>query len=219
MTKGLFVSFEGVEGSGKSTQMRRLANRLRQMGFRVVENIEPGGTRIGKQIRSILLEAAHQELSATAELLLFFASRAQAVDELILPALAQGQIVLSDRFTDSTIAYQGGGRQLGWDVVLTLDRVACRGLKPSLTLCLDLDVEIGLQRARRRNAEEGQSETRLDDESLSFHRRVRAAYHRLVELEPERVKLVDASRPLEEVEETVWRLVEQQLAGIQAGGC
>lgn len=213
MTNGLFVTFEGVEGGGKSTQMRRLAARLRGMGLGVVENIEPGGTRIGKQIRSILLEAAHQELSSTAELLLFFASRAQAVDELIQPALAHGQIVLSDRFTDSTLAYQGGGRELGWDVVLALDRVACRGLKPALTLCFDLDVEAGLLRARRRNVEDGQTETRLDDESLTFHRRVRAAYHRLAEIEPDRVKLIDAARPIDEVEQAVWELVQPRVAG------
>jgi dTMP kinase len=216
MTNGLFLTFEGVEGSGKSTQMRRLAARLRALGHTVVENIEPGGTRIGKLIRSILLEAAHQELSPTAELLLFFASRAQAVDELILPALAQGHIVLSDRFTDSTLAYQGGGRGLGWDVVLALDRIACRGLKPRLTLCFDVDVEVGLRRARRRNAEDGQTETRLDDESLAFHREVRAAYHRLAGQEPERVKLLDASKSLHHVEQQVWELVEG-LLGANAG--
>lgn len=207
MTNGLFLTFEGVEGGGKTTQMRRLAARLRGLGLTVVENIEPGGTRIGKQIRSILLEAAHQELSSTAELLLFFASRAQAVDELIQPALAQGFVVLSDRFTDSTLAYQGGGRELGWDVVWSLDRIACRGLKPRLTLCFDVDVEIGLRRARRRNEEDGQTETRLDDESIVFHRKVRAAYHKLAEQEPGRVKLVDASRSLNHVEQQVWELV------------
>lgn len=205
--RGLFVTFEGVEGAGKSTQMRLLAARLRERGCQVVETAEPGGTRIGKQIRAILLESAHRELSPVAELLLFFASRAQAVDEIIRPALESGKIVLSDRFTDSTLVYQGEARGLGADVVRAIDRIACRGLAPDLTLCLDLDVEAGLARARSRNFESRQSETRLDDESLHFHRRVRQAYHELARAEPNRIKLVDASAPVEAVAQTIWSLV------------
>jgi dTMP kinase len=204
---GLFLTFEGVEGGGKSTQMRLLEERLRAEGRTVVRNIEPGGTAIGKQIRAILLDAANSHLSATAELLLFFASRAQAVDEVIVPALAQGAIVVSDRFTDSTLVYQGAARGLGIDVVHDLDRVACRGLRPKLTLCLDLDVETGLARARARNAKGQGGETRLDDESLEFHRKVRAAYHELAGREPERVRLVDAARPVDVVAAEIWSLV------------
>jgi dTMP kinase len=210
---GLFLTFEGVEGGGKSTQMRLLAHRLRADGWTVTENVEPGGTRIGKQIRRILLEAEHQELSPTAELLLFFASRAQAVDEVILPALRAGHIVLSDRFTDSTMAYQGVARGLGIEVVRDLDRVACRGLAPRLTLVLDLDIEQGLARARRRNDKAGVSETRLDEESLVFHKRVREAYHELAAREPDRVVVIDASLTPEAAAAAVWRHVVPLLPG------
>jgi dTMP kinase len=209
---GLFLTFEGVDGGGKSSQMRLLVERLRALGHTVVINIEPGGTRIGKQIRSILLEAANHDLSATSELLLFFASRAQAVDEVILPALRAGHIVVSDRFTDSTMVYQGYARSLGPDTVKQLDRIACRGLQPALTLCLDMDVEAGLARARARNSEGGATETRLDDESLAFHRAVREAYHKLAAEEPERVQLINASRPMDEVAADIWGRVLPLLA-------
>jgi len=204
---GLFLTFEGVDGGGKSSQLRLLVERLRALGYTVVVNIEPGGTRIGKQIRSILLEAANHDLSATAELLLFFASRAQAVDEVIAPALRAGHIVVSDRFTDSTMVYQGYGRGLGAETVRELDRIACRGLKPALTLCLDMDVEAGLARAKARNAEGGATETRLDDESLAFHRKVREAYHLLAAEEPHRFQLIDASRTIEQVAGDIWKRV------------
>lgn len=211
---GLFVTFEGVEGGGKSTQMRLLDERLRRHGYLVTISIEPGGTAIGKQIRSILLEAKNRDLSPTAELLLFFASRAQAVDEVILPALATGHIVLSDRFTDSTRVYQGVARGLGADVVRQLDAVACRGLRPALTLCLDLDVQAGLDRARSRNLQGNHTETRLDDESLAFHQAVRAAYHQLAAEEPERVRLIAADRPAEAVAAEIWSLVEAKLPAL-----
>jgi dTMP kinase len=208
MTNGLFLTFEGVDGGGKTTQMRRLVEHLRELGHTVVESVEPGGTRIGKQVRSILLEAVNKDLSPMAELLLFFASRAQAVDEVILPALAKGHIVVSDRFTDSTLVYQGCARGLGVEAVRDLDRIACRGLAPKLTLCLDLDIEAGLARARARNIEGGKTETRLDDESLAFHRRAREAYHQLARTEPDRLKLIDASQPPDAVAADIWRWVE-----------
>ncbi|MCC6341460.1 MAG: dTMP kinase [Bryobacterales bacterium] len=208
---GLFLTFEGVEGGGKTTQMRLLVRRLRGLGYTVVENYEPGGTEIGRQIRRIVLGAANRNLSPMAELLLFFASRAQAVDEVILPALAEGGIVISDRFTDSTLVYQGCARGLGREVVMALDKVACRGLEPRLTLCLDLDIGQGLERARARNAEDAHDETRLDDESLQFHRRVREAYHDLARREPGRVKLIDAGRTVDAVAESIWALVEPLL--------
>src|SRR5262245_46162386 len=151
----MFLTFEGVDGAGKSTQMRMLAERLRAEGHTVVETVEPGGTRIGKQGRAILLEAANSERSPTARQHLFFASAAQPVHELIHPALARLHIVLSDRFTDSSLVYQGVVRGLGAETVLAIDRVACRGLKPELTLCLDMDIRAGLDRARSRNRESG----------------------------------------------------------------
>src|SRR3981081_4011588 len=131
-TRGRFITFEGMDGSGKTTQMHRLAARLRAVGRPALEPAEPGGTPIGLKIRRILLDAANQELCPSAELLLYFASRAQNVDEWILPALGRGEIVLADRFTDSSLVYQGCGRGLGAENVMALDRIACRGLKPDL---------------------------------------------------------------------------------------
>jgi len=206
--RGPFITFEGPEGSGKSTQLRLLAERLRKAGQDVLETQEPGGTAIGVQIRHVLLDAKNRELCPTAELLLMFASRAQNVDELILPALSAGRTVLSDRFTDSTLVYQGVGRGLGADVVYELDRIACRGLVPDLTLMIDIDAETGLARARRRsarnNSETGVSETRIEEQDVGFHRRVREAYRQLATDEPSRVKLIDGNRKMEVVAEQVW---------------
>src|SRR5262249_22454948 len=146
-----FLTFEGMDGSGKTTQMHRLAERLRKQGRVVLETVEPGGPPISQKIRRILLDAANQELSPTAEVLLYFASRAQNVDEWIKPALERGEIVLSDRFTDSSLVYQGIGRGLGVETVEELDRIACRGLTPDLTILVDVDAEASLARARARN--------------------------------------------------------------------
>lgn len=205
--RGLFISFEGLDGSGKTTQMRRLAKRLRARGHVVLETVEPGGTEIGGKIRQVLLDAANQELSPTAELLLYFASRAQNVDERIGPALRRGEIVLADRFTDSTLVYQGCGRGLGAETVLALDRVACRGLKPDLTLLVDIDVETSLARARARNAAQPAGETRMDEESLEFHRKVYEAYQALAAGEPERIRRIDGRAAIEEIELAIWDMV------------
>jgi len=203
----LFITFEGIDGSGKSTQMRMLGERLRAAGKPVVENAEPGGTPIGVQIRRVLLDAKNQELCPTAELLLYFASRAQAVDELVRPALAKGAIVLSDRWTDSTLVYQGCGRGLGADIVLTLDRIACRGLVPDLTLIVDIDVETSLARARVRNTRMRSSETRMDEQSVEFHRKVRDAYHALAQQQPQRIRLVDGRASVKAVAHNIWEIV------------
>ena len=205
--RGLFISFEGLDGSGKTTQMRRLAKRLRARGHVVLETVEPGGTEIGGKIRQVLLDAANQELSPTAELLLYFASRAQNVDERIGPALRRGEIVLADRFTDSTLVYQGCGRGLGAETVLALDRVACRGLKPDLTLLVDIDVETSLARARARNAAQPAGETRMDEQSLEFHRKVYEAYQALAAGEPERIRRIDGRAAIEEIEVAIWDMV------------
>jgi len=212
MTRGLFLTFEGPEGSGKSTQLRMLAQRLRDAGRDVLESQEPGGTAIGMQIRRVLLDPANKELCPTAELLLMFAARAQNVDQWILPALAQGRIVISDRFTDSTLVYQGAGRGLGAEVVYDVDRVACRGLVPDLTLVIDIDTETGLTRARRRNDFTQSLETRIDEQSVSFHRQVRDAYQRLATEEPRRVRLIDGARTRDEVAAEVWKAVEPLLS-------
>src|SRR6516162_3369512 len=161
-----------MDGSGKSTQMRRLAARLREMGRAVIETVEPGGPPIAMKIRRILLDSANQELSPTTELLLYFASRAQNVDEWILPALERGEIVVSDRFTDSSLVYQGCGRGLGAEAVMALDRIACRGVKPDLTILVDVDAESSLARARARNVAQPHCETRMDDQALEFHLKV-----------------------------------------------
>ncbi|MBZ5726915.1 MAG: dTMP kinase [Acidobacteriia bacterium] len=209
LTKGLFITFEGMDGSGKTTQMHRLAARLRGLGRTVLETVEPGGPPIAMKIRRILLDAANQELSPAAELLLYFASRAQNVDEWIAPALGRGEIVLSDRFTDSSLVYQGCGRGLGAEAVAALERIACRGLKPDLTLLVDIDAETSLARARARNVAEPHCETRMDEQSLEFHRQVYGAYHALAAREPERVKVVDGRAGIDAIEGEVWSIVSR----------
>ena len=206
-TRGLFITFEGMDGSGKTTQMHRLAARLRALGRTVLETAEPGGTPIGMKIRRILLDAANQELSPTTEVLLYFASRSQNVDEWIGSALDRGEIVLADRFTDSSLVYQGCGRDLGVDTILALEGIACRGLKPDLTLLVDIDAETSLARARARNLAQPHCETRMDDQSLDIHRKVYQAYHALAAREPERVKVVDGRADVDAIERQVWSIV------------
>ena len=213
--RGSFITFEGMDGCGKTTQMTALAGKLREAGYGVLESYEPGGTPIGTQVRRILLDAANQELCPTAELLLYFACRAQNVEQSILPALGEGKIVLSDRFTDSTLVYQGVGRGLGKDVVLALDAVACRGLVPDLTLLIDIDLETSLSRAHSRNRElsgsGGVAETRMDDQAVEFHRRVHQAYAELAAAEPGRFEVIDGRRDIQDVFEDVWRAVAKRI--------
>jgi dTMP kinase len=206
-SRGFFITFEGMDGSGKTTQMRRLGAWLRTLGRAVIETVEPGGTHIGSQIRRILLDAANRELSPTAELLLYFASRAQNVHENIRPALDRGEIVLADRFTDSTLVYQGCGRSLGSDTVLALDNIACRGLRPDLTLLVDIDIETSLARARARNAAETTIETRMDEQSLDFYRRVHDAYHSLAAREPDRIRIIDGRGSIDQTENAIRQVV------------
>lgn len=206
-TRGIFITFEGMDGSGKTTQMHRLAERLRSLGRTVTETVEPGGPPIAQKIRRILLDSANRELSPTTEVLLYFASRAQNVDQWILPALDRGEIVLSDRFTDSSLVYQGVGRGLGIDTVNDLDRIACRGLKPDLTILVDVDAEASLARAWARNEAQPHCETRMDDQAIEFHRKVYQAYHALAAAEPDRVKIVDGSADMDEIAREVWSIV------------
>jgi len=206
--RGLFLTFEGMDGSGKTTQMRLLAERLRREGRAVLESAEPGGTPIGMQVRRVLLDSANQELCPTAELLLYFACRAQNVDQWILPALAEGKIVLSDRFTDSTLVYQGCGRGLGSETVMALDRIACRGLVPDVTLLIDIDAETSLARAHARNATARDTETRMDEQSVEFHRKVYEAYHALAARQPERFRIVDGRADREAMAREIWDIVE-----------
>ena len=188
-----------MDGCGKTTQLRLLAQYLREHGREVVETVEPGGTEIGRQIRRILLDPASAAIQPRTELLLYFASRAQNVAEVIRPALAAGNVVLCDRFTDSTLVYQGCGRGLDPGIVLDLDRIACQGLHPSTTVLIDIDLETSLARAQHRNARVGHAESRIDDESAAFHERVRLGYLALAAKEPERFVAIDGRAPVGEV--------------------
>ncbi len=204
---GLFVTFEGPEGGGKSTQLATLADFLEARGVSVVRTREPGGTPIGEQIRRILLDHANQGMHPRAEVLLFQASRAQHVEELICPALEQGKVVLCDRYADSTLAYQGYGRGTDLETLAQVVAYATGGLTPDLTLLLDLPVEEGL----RRRQPLLQQWNRLDAETLAFHRRVRAGYRRLAEQEPQRWVVIDARRSVDEVQAEVRRAVVERL--------
>ncbi len=206
--RGVFITFEGMDGCGKSTQMRRLAKRLAASGREVIETAEPGGTQIGSKIRSILLDSTNTELSPHAELLLYFAARAQNVDELILPALERGSIVLSDRFTDSSLAYQGCGRGLGAETVLALDRIACRGLKPDLTLLIDIDLATSQARAEARNRR-SQRTDRMEEQTAVFYKKVRDAYAALAAAEPDRFRIIDGRADYESVEKNIWEIVSR----------
>jgi dTMP kinase len=203
----MFITLEGPEGSGKSSQIDLLAEFLGRRGFSVITTREPGGTAIGDQIRQVLHDVANTAMSSTAELLLYSASRAQLVSELIRPALAAGQVVLCDRYADSTLAYQGYGRHLNLTDLRTITQFATGGLKPDLTLLLDIDVERGL--ARRRDG--GEEMNRLDLELVSFHQRVRDGYHCLAQEEPERWVIVDADRPVAVVQAALQEIVLAKL--------
>src|SRR5882672_4109961 len=197
--RGKFITFEGLDGTGKSTQLRKLATTLRAAGHKVVETREPGGTSTGERIRKVLLDSGTAGLSPLAEMALMFASRAQHIAEVIEPALEHGSIVLCDRFTDSTEAYQGSGRKLGSDGVLELHRILCGGLQPDLTILLDSDPAASVGRARRRNkrassgAGRGKGdENRFEQEKQAFFARVHEGYLKIAKRDAERVVVVDA---------------------------
>lgn len=209
---GTFITFEGIEGSGKSTQIAQLANYLTARGIRNVLTREPGGTLIGDQVRRILLDPANRLLDPTAELLLYAASRAQHLREIILPALANGMMVLCDRFSDATLAYQGYGRGLDTEMIRSLDRIVTAGMRPALTLLLDIEATTGIARARGRNNSRGlEAEARFENEELAFHERVRQGYLTLVAQEPDRIRVVDASGTSEAVQEQVRNIVDERL--------
>jgi dTMP kinase len=194
-----FITFEGIEGCGKSTQVRLLARRLEDEGYKVTVTREPGGCPIADQVRQILLDAGNSSMTPLAELLLYAAARAQHVREVIAPALAAGGIVLCDRFTDATVAYQGYGRELDLSVIDQLNRLAAGEVRPDLTVLLDCPVEVGLGRAITRiNSTEGAREERFELESRQFHERVRAGYLNLVKREPARFVVVDGAAGIEE---------------------
>jgi dTMP kinase len=192
VTKGFFITFEGGEGTGKSTQIARLADRLREHGHEVVVTREPGGTPLAEAVRAVLLDPG-QTPDGLAEIFLLEAARHDHVTRVVRPALERGAVVLCDRFADSSWVYQGVVRGVGEGVVDQLNELATGGLEPDLTVVFDLDPRTGLGRARDRNSTAGSRESRLDEEPLQFHERVRAAYRRLAELHSSRVRLIDAA--------------------------
>lgn len=210
--RGLFITIEGPEGAGKSTHAHRLHERFRGV-IPLVLAREPGGTMIGEAIRAVLLDERHREMSAETEMLLFAASRAQHVGEVVLPALEAGTCVLSERFVDASVAYQAYGRGLPVEVVRRVNEVATRGLVPDLTLLLDLDPSLGLPRARGADGKEGPRGRgdRLEQETLEFHRRVRAGFLQLAREEPSRFVVVDGTLPAEEVHAALVDAVRQLL--------
>ena len=211
----MFITFEGIEGAGKSTAIEFLVEYLQAHGYDPVTTREPGGSALGRRLRSLLLDVRTTGLCSRAELFLFLADRAQHVSEVINPALEAGQVVLCDRFTDSTLAYQGYGRGLDIEYLRGLNQAATGGLQPELTLLLDLPVRCGLERAGERNRAAGIviAEGRFDSESLDFHERVRRGYRALAEEEPERFAIIDASQPPEDVVLQCRSAIEAHLRG------
>ncbi|HXE74354.1 MAG TPA: dTMP kinase [Candidatus Xenobia bacterium] len=210
--RGLFLTFEGIDGCGKSTQLNLLSDYLGRLGLPYLVTREPGGTEIGEQIRKILLRRASAGMDARNELLLYFASRAQNVAQVIRPALDDGHIVLCDRFTDSTLAFQGYGRGLDLRFIRQLHRFACQGVNPDLTFVLDISPETSLARAKERNVSARRDEGRFEEEALSFHRRVRRGYRALARQEPRRVKLLDGEQSIEAIHQRVVALARPLLA-------
>lgn len=203
----MFITLEGPEGSGKSCQIPPLADYLRQMGYEVLTTREPGGTAIGDQVRQVIMSMGNTEMDPRTEILLFCSARAQLVEQVIRPALARGVVVVSDRYADSTLAYQGYGHRMELAVLRRILDFATGGLKPDLTLLLDVDVEEGLRRRRCSGGEWN----RLDAYEVEFHKRVRHGYHELAEAEPQRWKLVDANVNREMVQSSIRQVVEKSL--------
>jgi dTMP kinase len=215
MPRGLFITLEGLDGSGKTTQINRLAAWLRKQGLEPVLARQPGGTLIGDRIREILLDSRSTGLAPMTEMALMFADRAQAIAEVIVPALEAGKIVVCDRFTDSTEAYQGGGRELGSRAVLDLHRLVCGNLQPDLTLLLLPSLAASLARARRRNhrveAQTGKDENRFEREQDAFHARVWEKYREIAAREPQRVLLIEGDLSIEEIHQRITAAVAERL--------
>jgi dTMP kinase len=220
MPRGQFITFEGLDGSGKTTQINRLAAWLKERGHSILITRQPGGTSTGDRIRALVLDSRSAGLAPMTEMGLMFADRAQAVAEVIKPALAAGKIVLCDRFTDSTEAYQGGGRELGSEIVLELHRLLAANLQPDLTLLLLPSLEPSLARARRRNQHtaeaSGPDESRFEQEKDAFYRRVWLKYREIAAREPARVVLIEGDLSIEEVHEQIIKAVAGRLGRLAA---
>ena len=207
-----FITIEGGDGTGKSTQIRTLESYLTQRGFACVMTREPGGTASGKLIRKLLVEVGSHEIASSTELFLYLADRAQHVNEVILPALKSDKIVLCDRFTDSTVAYQGYGRGIELGLLRQLNHIADQGVQPDLTILLDCPVSVGLARtARRQNPAEQRQEDRFEREKIEFHEKVRAGFLEMARSEPERFRIVDATPSTEEVTLRIKRIIDREL--------
>jgi dTMP kinase len=219
MSRGYFITFEGLDGSGKTTQIRRLAATLEAEGRKVVVLRQPGGTALGDRIRSLLLdsksEATLGPIAPAAEMALMFADRAQSIAEIILPALDEGSVVLCDRYTDSSEAYQGGGRQLGSQRILAMHAAACDNLQPDLTILLLPPLETSLRRARLRNRravqKQGTDENRFERESDEFYRRIYEKYEEIAVREPQRVIAIRDDATLDEIQGCIWNVVSSHL--------
>ncbi len=207
---GILITFEGPEGSGKSTQIRLLSEKLKERGIEILCTREPGGTKTGEAIRNILQhDEVGEVLGDRAELLLFTASRAQLMNQMIIPSLDKGVWVLCDRFIDSTMAYQGFARGMDINTLDAVNAFATYERKPDLTILLDLDVEEGFRRLEQRYSEGAETHDRFEREARDFHRRVREGYHKLAEREPERFRILDAADSVDAVASTIWNVVEE----------
>lgn len=211
----MFITFEGIEGSGKTTQMKRLADALKGEGHEVLATREPGGTPIGERIRAILLDGGNGDMTPMAELFLYAAARSQHVERVIRPALDAGKVVLCDRYTDATRAYQGAARLIDPSIIDFANRAATGGLAPDLTILLDCPPESGLARARGRNLRGGAAcgEDRFEREEMPFHRRVREGYLAIAREEPKRIMVVDAEQSEDEVHREILRIVTKEAIG------
>lgn len=209
---GKLITLEGLDGSGKSTQLALEAERLRGKGFRVPTTREPGGTVLGQQVRAIVVHAERSALTPLTELALMFAARAQHIEQVILPALRAGDVVLCDRFTDSSVAYQGYGRGIPLEVIRGLENFLCQEVRPDLTVILEIDPETGARRSGQRNRAAADPDTRFEQEGMEFFERVRQGYREIARQEPARVRLVDGRGSIAEVHERVRQVVDEFLA-------
>ncbi|GAB6183634.1 dTMP kinase [Thermodesulfovibrio hydrogeniphilus] len=205
MKKGIFITFEGIEGSGKTTQVKLLAERLKEQGFKVIKTFEPGDTQAGEKIREILLSPSIN-INPLTELMLYFSDRVQHVEEKIRPAINQGIIVICDRFTDSTVAYQGYGRGLSIELIEELNYILLNNFKPDLTILLDLPAEIGLSRNQKINKRD-----RFEMEDIAFHNKVRKGYLQIASSEPERIFIVDATEDVSEISQKIYEIVRTKV--------
>jgi dTMP kinase len=211
VTRGRFITFEGGEGAGKSTQVRRLVARLQGMGLEVVATREPGGSPGAEAIRNLVLTGSADRWSPLTETLLMYGARRDHIERTIAPALARGAWVVCDRFADSTRAYQGGAGGVDPALIAALETHILEGANPDLTLVFDLPVDVGLARAEAHATASGHAETRFESKGMAFHERLRAAFRQIATAEPERCALIDAAQPIDEVEAEIWSSIEARL--------